>query len=224
VLRGLALLFRRAVFLRGVRYCLHQRAPPCALYDGIDVSQQIQGHKGERGWYGCTTVSDQRIECVDCGRVFIWTVGEQQFYRQRGLSAPKRCSECRERRRRAGRGSPLDRPVVRYGLGAFGLAAALALVVWWLIPSTTPVRAWLAAVNLASFCTFAYDKLTAKVNTERVPENVLLVLCAAGGTVGALVGMVVVHHKTAKASFKTQILGILTVQVIVVLVFSLLIA
>jgi len=104
------------------------------------------------------------------------------------------------------------------------LAAALALGVWWLVPSTTHIRAWLVAVNLASFCTFAYDKLMAKVNVERVPESVLLLLCATGGTVGALVGMLVVHHKTAKPSFRTQILRILTMQVIVVLVFVLLIS
>ena len=39
------------------------------------------------------------ITCIDCGRPFIWTQSEQQFYKQRNLSAPRRCPQCRSRRR-----------------------------------------------------------------------------------------------------------------------------
>jgi len=169
-------------------------------------------------------MSDQHIECIDCGRVFTWTVGEQQFYRQRGLSAPKRCSECRHMKRWLSRGSILDRPAVRYGLLTFGLAVVLGLLLRWFIPDMTYSRAWLVAVSLSTVCAFVYDKLAAKVDTERVPESILLALCAAGGTVGALLTMVVVHHKTAKASFKTQVLGILVVQVAAATVYVLLLS
>jgi uncharacterized membrane protein YsdA (DUF1294 family) len=42
---------------------------------------------------------DILIECADCGRRFTWSVGEQHFYRERGLSRPRRCKACRERQK-----------------------------------------------------------------------------------------------------------------------------
>ena len=44
----------------------------------------------------------ETIRCVDCGRTFTWSHGEQRFYKERGLTAPKRCKDCRARRRREG--------------------------------------------------------------------------------------------------------------------------
>lgn len=46
---------------------------------------------------------DQIIRCGDCGAGFILTYGERQFYFDRKLNLPKRCPECR-RKRRQGRG------------------------------------------------------------------------------------------------------------------------
>ncbi|MGH7741062.1 MAG: cold shock domain-containing protein [Candidatus Eiseniibacteriota bacterium] len=46
------------------------------------------------------TGEDQRIKCVDCGEEFIFTAGEQSFYREKGLTnAPTRCKACREKRK-----------------------------------------------------------------------------------------------------------------------------
>lgn len=42
---------------------------------------------------------DFRLKCWDCGNRFIFTVGEQNFFKQKGLHLPKRCPKCRERRR-----------------------------------------------------------------------------------------------------------------------------
>lgn len=43
---------------------------------------------------------DEKIlTCVDCGQEFILTVGEQDFYKRNNLAEPKRCSECRARRK-----------------------------------------------------------------------------------------------------------------------------
>jgi CspA family cold shock protein len=40
------------------------------------------------------------ITCVDCGEEFLFTVGEQAFYRERGLpNQPTRCKRCREARK-----------------------------------------------------------------------------------------------------------------------------
>lgn len=40
---------------------------------------------------------DRRIECVDCGEKFTWTVGEQVFFHDKGLkNEPKRCKSCKQ--------------------------------------------------------------------------------------------------------------------------------
>ena len=42
---------------------------------------------------------DSQLTCQDCGREFTWTAGEQEFYQQKGFSAPLRCPECRAKRK-----------------------------------------------------------------------------------------------------------------------------
>jgi len=44
-------------------------------------------------------LDDKQFQCIDCGEEFYWTEGEQEFYREHGLSQPKRCRSCREQRR-----------------------------------------------------------------------------------------------------------------------------
>jgi len=39
------------------------------------------------------------IVCSDCGSKFIFSVEEQQFFKEKGFENPKRCSRCRIRRR-----------------------------------------------------------------------------------------------------------------------------
>nr|WP_275984151.1 zinc-ribbon domain containing protein [Paenibacillus hamazuiensis] len=41
----------------------------------------------------------ERIKCWDCGERFYWTVEEQDHFRMRGWDPPKRCSDCREKKR-----------------------------------------------------------------------------------------------------------------------------
>lgn len=43
---------------------------------------------------------DKIIKCVDCGEEFVFTAGEQAFYREHGLTnTPTRCRRCREARK-----------------------------------------------------------------------------------------------------------------------------
>lgn len=42
---------------------------------------------------------DREIICVGCGETFIWNRGEQAFYLDKGLREPRRCSDCRLRRK-----------------------------------------------------------------------------------------------------------------------------
>lgn len=44
-----------------------------------------------------TDLVDTHILCIDCGTEFIWTVGEQVFFRDKGLrNPPKRCRDCKQ--------------------------------------------------------------------------------------------------------------------------------
>lgn len=44
-------------------------------------------------------LSDKTLVCKDCKTSFLWTAGEQAFYRERGLmNIPARCPECRGKR------------------------------------------------------------------------------------------------------------------------------
>ena len=43
---------------------------------------------------------DKTLNCRDCGRDFIFSTGEQEFYQLKGLmNEPGRCPECRTQRR-----------------------------------------------------------------------------------------------------------------------------
>ena len=42
---------------------------------------------------------EKKIICRDCGKEFTLTVGEQNFYEEKGFAEPVRCKECRDRRK-----------------------------------------------------------------------------------------------------------------------------
>lgn len=42
-------------------------------------------------------IFDKKIHCIDCRNDFVWTLGEQVFFRDKGLTnPPKRCRECKQ--------------------------------------------------------------------------------------------------------------------------------
>lgn len=47
---------------------------------------------------------DKTLTCKECGREFVFTAGEQEFYAEKGfMNEPQRCKECRHARKSAGR-------------------------------------------------------------------------------------------------------------------------
>ena len=47
---------------------------------------------------------DETLKCEDCGKEFVFSTGEQEFYAEKGLvNKPKRCPECRKERRQKNR-------------------------------------------------------------------------------------------------------------------------
>jgi hypothetical protein len=44
-------------------------------------------------------VDDLNLQCCDCGTMFVFTISEQEFFRELGFQTPRRCRPCRERRK-----------------------------------------------------------------------------------------------------------------------------
>lgn len=45
-------------------------------------------------------MSDKTIVCKDCGKEFVFTEGEQEFYKEKGFeNDPVRCPECRKKKK-----------------------------------------------------------------------------------------------------------------------------
>ena len=68
-------------------------------------------------------LADKALTCVDCGKGFTFTIGEQEFYESRRLqNEPSRCPECRAARRQnrnRGYGQPREmHPAVCANCGA----------------------------------------------------------------------------------------------------------
>jgi CxxC-x17-CxxC domain-containing protein len=42
-------------------------------------------------------LEDKEIDCIDCGTKFLWSIGEQVFFRDKNLTnPPKRCKRCKK--------------------------------------------------------------------------------------------------------------------------------
>jgi len=72
---------------------------------------------------------------------------------------------------------------------------------------------YLAMINVVTFFVYGIDKWKSQHDRWRVPESVLLILAAIGGSVGAWLGMKVWHHKTQHKKFKYGVPVILLVQI-----------
>lgn len=60
---------------------------------------------------------------------------------------------------------------------------------------------YLAAINFTTWVAYGLDKGRAKFGKWRIPERTLLLLALAGGSLGALAGMIMFRHKTRKPKF-----------------------
>lgn len=88
-----------------------------------------------------------------------------------------------------------NRYFIRYGvlaaIGAAALFLALQLTTQW-----AWYWCWLLAAGGVAFALYGIDKGTAKAGRARVPELLHHLLALAGGFAGALLGMLVFHHKS----------------------------
>lgn len=60
------------------------------------------------------SAGDRMLECADCEKQFVFDAGEQQFFKAKGFTDPKRCPTCRKKvrfrmKRKGGRGGSFGR-------------------------------------------------------------------------------------------------------------------
>ena len=72
---------------------------------------------------------------------------------------------------------------------------------------------YLVLVNVIAFAVYGADKRRAQKDRWRVPERTLFLLAIIGGSIGALLGMRVFHHKTKHWYFRVFIPLILLLQI-----------
>lgn len=73
---------------------------------------------------------------------------------------------------------------------------------------------YLLIINALSFALMLSDKLKAKNHRWRIPEALLMLIAAIGGSVGMLAGMHLFRHKTKHPKFTVGVPCILAVQVV----------
>ena len=74
----------------------------------------------------------------------------------------------------------------------------------------------LIVLNIVTFLVYGIDKWKAKQGSWRISEATLLILAVIGGSIGALIGMKVWHHKTMHKKFKYGLPLILIIQIILI--------
>lgn len=80
---------------------------------------------------------------------------------------------------------------------------------------------YVLAINLVTLIMYGIDKLEAKHSKWRIPEATLLIFAAVGGSIGALCGMKLFHHKTLHKKFKCGVPAILLAQIAITLLIYL---
>ena len=78
---------------------------------------------------------------------------------------------------------------------------------------------YILVMSIVAFCVCGADKFAAQRQKSRVPEKVLILLSALGGSVGMYLGMFTFRHKTKHWYFVVGIPAIILVQAALILYF-----
>jgi uncharacterized membrane protein YsdA (DUF1294 family) len=89
---------------------------------------------------------------------------------------------------------------------------ALTFAFWEFFARHKQVLVYLGIINFVTFAAFAVDKVNAMRDGSRIRIVTLLGLAFLGGSVGALLGMYLLHHKTRKNYFTVGVPLIMVMQ------------
>ncbi|WP_300351077.1 DUF1294 domain-containing protein [Chryseobacterium sp.] len=76
-------------------------------------------------------------------------------------------------------------------------------------------------INLITFTTFALDKWKAVKHKRRISELSLYIMTFLGGTLGAILGILIFRHKISKKSFLLKIGLIILLQILIIIFIKL---
>ncbi len=77
------------------------------------------------------------------------------------------------------------------------------------------IYSYLLLINAAGFILMLADKRRARKNRWRIPERALIGIALLGGSLGVLLGMHLVRHKTRHLKFTIGVPVIFAVQVVI---------
>ena len=80
---------------------------------------------------------------------------------------------------------------------------------------------WLIVISAISVIVCVYDNIISKKDRVelRIPEKVLLILSALGGSLAMYITMQIIHHKTKHKKFMIGIPVIMVVQIILIILY-----
>ena len=78
---------------------------------------------------------------------------------------------------------------------------------------------YLLAINAFGFGIMLFDKYAAKNNMWRIPEATLFGIAEIGGSLGCLLGMYTVRHKTRHVKFTVGMPVILAAQIFLLITY-----
>jgi uncharacterized membrane protein YsdA (DUF1294 family) len=74
----------------------------------------------------------------------------------------------------------------------------------------------LVFINVVCFAIFGLDKRKAVKHQQRISEKTLLILTFFGGTIGAVMGMLIFRHKISKKSFLLKWGLVVLIQIVII--------
>jgi uncharacterized membrane protein YsdA (DUF1294 family) len=78
---------------------------------------------------------------------------------------------------------------------------------------------YLIVANTGAFVLYGIDKRKAQKHLWRIPERTLIGIAIVGGSIGALLGMKVFHHKTKHVKFTIGVPLIIIIEAAVAFLF-----
>lgn len=95
------------------------------------------------------------------------------------------------------------------------IALLIASICGLLFYEYEPLFRYLIGINAATFFLCASDKSNSSKDKERIPEAVFYILSLIGGSLGMILGMGLLRHKTRKASFQIVVFSIAVMQAVI---------